>query len=291
MLDRIFASLMFFTRLPWWRLREVPSEAFKHTVDFWPLAGWVTGGCMALSFLLLFQVLPLSVAVIMAVGVRLLLTGALHEDGLADFCDGMGGGTSRERTLAIMKDSHIGTYGVLGLICYFALLCTSLVEMSSANLGALLSHTFSFSFDYNPAQGMQLSPNSLTSGSLLMTAATMLFADVYAKSIASFIITLPYARDEEGAKAHVVYHNRASQENLTHLLRCLLLLALPLILLYWSGARPHFLTYLTPIVVFLLLRYWIKRKIAGYTGDCCGAVFLICELSFLLVHLAFLMHT
>ena len=53
---------------------------------------------------------------------RLIVTGCLHEDGLADFFDGFGGGTTRERTLAIMKDSHIGSYGVIGLICYFLLL-------------------------------------------------------------------------------------------------------------------------------------------------------------------------
>ena len=52
---------------------------------------------------------------------RILLTGALHEDGLADFCDGFGGGTTRERILSIMKDSHIGTYGVIGLICYLGM--------------------------------------------------------------------------------------------------------------------------------------------------------------------------
>src|SRR5574344_2931621 len=52
----------------------------------------------------------------------LLLTGALHEDGFADFCDGFGGGTDRGKILVIMKDSHIGTYGVIGLVLYFLLL-------------------------------------------------------------------------------------------------------------------------------------------------------------------------
>ena len=68
----------------------------------------------ALSF-----VLPPLAAVAIALSGRLLLTGALHEDGLADFCDGFGGGYTKERILAIMKDSHIGTYGVIGLIIYF----------------------------------------------------------------------------------------------------------------------------------------------------------------------------
>lgn len=61
----------------------------------------------------------------------MLVTGALHEDGLADFLDGFGGGGSdRERILTIMKDSHIGTFGVLGLIVYEMLLFVTLCSMT-----------------------------------------------------------------------------------------------------------------------------------------------------------------
>ena len=77
---------------------------------------------MALTFWLATMVLPVDVCVVLALVVRVMLTGALHEDGFADFCDGMGGGTDRKRTLEIMKDSHIGTYGVLGLVLYFLLM-------------------------------------------------------------------------------------------------------------------------------------------------------------------------
>ena len=118
----LLAALIFFTRLPFWRLRDVPSECFKHVVPYWPLVGWLTGGLMAASLWLCAQVMPLAAAWIVALTVRLLVTGCLHEDGLADFFDGFGGGTTRERTLAIMKDSHIGTYGVIGLIIYFLLM-------------------------------------------------------------------------------------------------------------------------------------------------------------------------
>ena len=66
----------------------------------------------------------------MALAARLLVTGALHEDGLADFCDGFGGGTSRDKILSIMKDSHIGTYGVLGLLFYYGLMWNILTTLS-----------------------------------------------------------------------------------------------------------------------------------------------------------------
>ena len=88
-------------------------------MDLWPAAGWITGGLTALTLWGALQVLPPFAAVVTAFAVRLLLTGALHEDGLADFIDGTGGGSTRERILEIMKDSRIGSYGVIGLVIYF----------------------------------------------------------------------------------------------------------------------------------------------------------------------------
>ena len=110
--DRIWASLIFFTRLPFWRLHQPPKECYSRVVEHWPLVGWLTGGVMAATLYFGSMVLPYTVAVLLAIAARLLLTGALHEDGLADFFDGFGGGgNDRQRILDIMKDSHIGTYG------------------------------------------------------------------------------------------------------------------------------------------------------------------------------------
>ena len=108
---RLLAALTFFTRLPFWRIREIPADQFKRVVPLWPVAGWLTGFVTAFVLWLCGSFLPLTLAWILALLSRLLLTGCLHEDGLADFIDGFGGGTSRERVLGIMKDSHIGTYG------------------------------------------------------------------------------------------------------------------------------------------------------------------------------------
>ena len=108
----------FFSRLPFWKIADVPPVYFKRVVDYWPFVGWLTGGIMA-GTLWITAELPVQIAVLMALAARLLVTGALHEDGLADFCDGFGGGTSRDKILSIMKDSHIGTYGVLGLLFYY----------------------------------------------------------------------------------------------------------------------------------------------------------------------------
>ena len=121
-MKKLAASLIFFTRLPLWRWVTVDSSYYSRVVELWPAVGWLTGCVTAGSLYAASMIFPPLAAVIIAFAVRVLLTGAMHEDGLADFFDGFGGGTSRERILAIMKDSHIGTYGVLGLILYFLLL-------------------------------------------------------------------------------------------------------------------------------------------------------------------------
>lgn len=237
-MKRLLAALIFFTRLPFWRLATVPAEYFKHVVPYWPLVGWLTGGILAGMLWLLGQVFPLHVAWMGAIAARLLVTGCLHEDGLADFCDGFGGGTTRERTLAIMKDSHIGTYGVAGLIVYFL----SWSQMAVFPLATLCAVAFC--------------------------------ADVYAKWCASHIVNLlPYARKEEESKARVTYSRMTWPEIMTGMFAA----GLPLVL--WLPAGLGW-ACLFPPIVFLLLCGWMKRRIGGYTGDCCGAAFLLCELSF-----------
>ena len=259
----LLASLMFFTRLPWWRLRSVPKEAFEHVVDWWPFVGWLTGGVMAGVFLGAFLLgFPPAVAALLAIASRLLLTGALHEDGLADFCDGFGGGTTRERTLSIMKDSHIGTYGVLGLVICLGLLWASIASLPSSLLNPHSIH------------------NPQSSISHFSIFNFILLFDVAAKCAASLITgQLPYARTAEGAKNQVVYVGRNLSGWLWHSLRCVVALSLPLALCCYLG-HPEVVLFLpVPFIVEFLLMRWMRRRIGGYTGDCCGALFLLCELS------------
>lgn len=244
---RLLAALTFFTRLPFWRIREVPAEHFKRVVPLWPVIGWLTGVSMALVLWLCSQVMPLSLAWILALLTRLLLTGCLHEDGLADFIDGFGGGTTRERTLAIMKDSHIGTYGVIGLIVYFALL-------------------------------LQL-PAALSRETL---CAVILCGDCWAKCCAAQLINfLPYARNEETAKNKTVY----ARMTLPELLLCFFFGLAPAFVMTFAlkWLPPGFLwLLLVPLVLMVLLMLLMRRRLQGYTGDCCGATFLLCELAFYL---------
>ena len=79
---KLLASLIFFTRLPFWKIANVPPVYFKRVVDYWPFVGWLTGGIMAGTLWITAEFLPVQIAVLMALAARLLVTGALHEDGL-----------------------------------------------------------------------------------------------------------------------------------------------------------------------------------------------------------------
>lgn len=238
---RILAAFIFFTRLPFWQLAEVPSEYFKNVVSRWSLAGWLTAGSSVIILYAASLILPIEVAILLAIATRLFITGCLHEDGLADFLDGFGGGTNRERILAIMKDSHIGSYGVIGLVLYFGLLYTILSNLP-----------------------------------LEIASSAILAGDPYSKGVAGMIINrLPYARKEEEAKNKTVYSRMTIGEYVFSI--CFALLPL-----FWLPDTIYLFATLLPIAVWYLLTSIMKRKLQGYTGDCCGATFLLCELSFYL---------
>lgn len=244
--DRIWAALIFFTRLPFWRLHQPPKACYATVVEHWPLTGWLTGGAMAATLYFGSWYLPYSIAVLLAIVVRLLLTGALHEDGLADFLDGFGGGGSdRGRILAIMKDSHIGTYGVIGLILYVLLLAAALLAM--------------------PVE---------------LAALTILAADPYAKMVTSqLIMMMPYARNIDESKAHTVYRKISFQAGISLAIQGMLPMAA---YIWYTGLRWDLIIFIPALVMYgLYMLIW--RKIHGYTGDCCGAVCLLVELTVYLV--------
>lgn len=239
-MKKLLAALSFFTRIPFWRLASIPDNAYRRVVDLWPAAGWVTGGLAALTLLGSSLLFPPFLAVTAAFAVRLLVTGALHEDGLADFIDGTGGGRSRQRILEIMKDSAIGSYGVIGLILYFL-----------------------------------LAVGAVSSLPMPLASLVVFAADPWGKFCGSYLInTLPYARKEEEAKNRLIYERMT----IPAFLICFIIGTIPSLLL------PTFLlpSLLPPMAVTAGMILYLRHKIGGYTGDCCGAVALLSELSFFL---------
>lgn len=121
------AALGLLTRLPVRVDTDLAVERGARAAWAWPLAGLVVGGIAAVSGAVALRLgLTPVVAAGLVIGVQIILTGAMHEDGLADSADGLWGGWDKARRLEIMKDSHIGTYGVLALILSVGLRWTAL---------------------------------------------------------------------------------------------------------------------------------------------------------------------
>ena len=118
-LKQFFLALSFYTRLPGPKSQDYTK--LPQATVYLPLVGWLVGGISALSFYLADLLWPQVTAVILALIAGIFLTGAFHEDGFADVCDGFGGGWGKQRILEIMKDSYIGVYGVVGLLLLFLL--------------------------------------------------------------------------------------------------------------------------------------------------------------------------
>lgn len=246
--DRLWAALIFFTRLPFWRVYQPPKDAYQGVVEFWPLAGWITAGVMAGVLYGSSLVFDYEIAVLLAIASRLLLTGALHEDGLADFFDGFGGGgRDRQRVLDIMKDSHIGTYGVLALIVYMALLFFALHSLQPVD-----------------------------------AALAILAIDPYAKMVSAQVVQMmPYARTEATAKNKTVYRKFSAAAGVCLALQGLLPIGLYIL---WLQDRIDWtMLIFLPCLTMYFLYLFIWRRLRGYTGDCCGALFILIELTAYLV--------
>ncbi|MCF6242709.1 MAG: adenosylcobinamide-GDP ribazoletransferase [Bacteroidales bacterium] len=111
-----FTAVMFYTRIPVPAKTGYSPENLNKATRYFPLIGYIVGGVGALTFLLSNTIFSINISVLASLIVQILLTGAFHEDALSDFCDGFGGGYTKEKILTIMKDSRIGTYGAVALV-------------------------------------------------------------------------------------------------------------------------------------------------------------------------------
>jgi len=115
-LTRFFGALRFFTRLPVPAWVGHDSDALARSAKYFPLIGLLVGTLAALAYVAASQFWPPAVAIVLSMACSIYVTGAFHEDGLSDTADGLGGGWDKERILAIMKDSRVGSYGVIALV-------------------------------------------------------------------------------------------------------------------------------------------------------------------------------
>lgn len=158
-------TLGLFTRLPTgWLTRfmvqgDMSPDALRRSVWLWPWAGALTGLLTALVLSLArLAGVPAAAAAVCAVAVQILLTGGLHEDGLADTADGLGGGRTREQRLDIMRDSRVGSYGVLALGLALLLRVSCYAALPANGIFAVLMTAGTLSKAVIPALLMSMPP-------------------------------------------------------------------------------------------------------------------------------------
>jgi adenosylcobinamide-GDP ribazoletransferase len=244
-----FTALQFFTRLPIPGWVGYEQHWLHQSSRYLPLVGVVVGAIGAGVYALAAIWFPAPVAVLLATAMTIYSTGAFHEDGFADMCDGFGGGASAERVMEIMKDSRIGAYGAIGIGCLLALKCVTLSLLAPAAAVAAL-------FVAHPL-------------SRLMAAA--------------LLWRLDYARAEGKSKP------MAQKMSSTEFAIAALTAGLPALLLgvmghlSWAALGGGVLA--ASLATAWLARNFVRR-IGGYTGDCLGAVQQLTEVLFYLCILA-----
>lgn len=247
-LSLFLIAMGFFTRIPMPRWVEVNGQRLNQASRYFGLVGVLVGAISALVYTLASMVLPSSVAIILAMVTSVLVTGGFHEDGLADTADGFGGGWTLADKLNIMKDSRVGTYGVLALV--FALLFKFV----------LLSEIALYQAD--------------------LVAAALIVAHCLSRVVAaSLIFSEPYVREDASSKSKPLAQSQTVNE-------LLILLASGVITLWVAGiANALSLCALLLLVRYLLIRGF-RRQIGGYTGDTLGAAQQVAELTCYLFILA-----
>ena len=249
-LNLFYLALSFFTRLPVPQSMHYSEILLNKANRYFSLVGLVTGLLLALIYVGFSSFLPVNIAVLLIMGVSLLLTGAFHEDGLADMADGIGGAFTREKRLSIMKDSRIGTYGAAALVMALLLKFTLLVELTQQDSNHLL-------------------------------LALILAASLSRAVAGSLISSMPYVTDDDLSKSKPLAQAQSSTE-----LSILLLIGIAPLIFYAS--EVVFALLLVSLIFRWLFKQWLMDKIGGFTGDCLGAAQQISELLIYLTLVSFI---
>ncbi|MEO8296517.1 MAG: adenosylcobinamide-GDP ribazoletransferase [Burkholderiales bacterium] len=244
---RLFlTALQFFTRVPVPAWTGWSAAQLSQSSRYFPLVGIFVGAVAGGVFEGARLLWPPTIAVLLSMVASVLLTGAFHEDGFADSCDGFGGGVERAQVLAITKDSRVGSYAVVGLVLLLAIKFQALLAF--ATLGTLPPGRFVL---------ISVAAHAVSRCSVLWVMAR-----------------LPYVRDDADSKSKpiAVGIGRAA------LVFATVVAALAAAGLGWTG-MPAFLA--AALVASGSVRY-LRRRLGGYIGDALGATQQVAEAVFLL---------
>lgn len=234
---RLFlTAVQFYTRIPVPRWVGHSDAQLAAATPYFPLVGMLIGLITGLTFTFAAEGFGPQIAAVLSLGVGVLLTGAFHEDGFADVCDGFGGGYSKERVLEIMKDSRVGAFGAIGIGLLLLLQAAALAETPSWGVSSVLAI---------------IAAHSLSRALALCVAWW-----------------LPYVREDASSKAKPVVSGLSAAP----VMAALLLGLLPLVAFAWQFAVTQALVaLLLALIGVLMCALRFKKRLGGYTGDCLGA--------------------
>lgn len=246
-----FIAVQFFTRLPIPRWVGFETDWLHQSSRYFPAVGVVVGVVTSAVYAAAQMVWPPVVAVLLSTVAGIYLTGAFHEDGFADTCDGLGGGVTKQRVLEIMTDSRIGAYGAIGIGLMLALKCAALSGLPAA-----------------------------------VAIVSLLVAHPLSRLASAVLIwKLDYVKQEGKSKPLA---QRMSHAEFAVAAMTVLALWLPIALtglLSWRALATG--TAATVAAAWWLARKFVRR-LGGYTGDCLGATQQLSEVAFYLGVLAVL---
>ena len=235
-------ALGFLSRIPVPKNLDFSQQNMNRASRYFSLVGWGIGFICALSFYLASQFLPVSIAIVVSMIVGFFLTGGFHEDGLADTCDGLGGGWEVEDKLKIMKDSRIGSYGSLALWSMLSLKFFLLFEIAN-------THSYF--------------------GSINVFVAILLAHPLSRSLSTALIFVLPYVSDDETAKSKPLAESGDVSDLMINLF-----IGCSALLIFSKAAA---LIVLSQIVLFVFLKWLYSRQVKGFTGDMLGAAQQVSE--------------
>ncbi|MEI8169866.1 MAG: adenosylcobinamide-GDP ribazoletransferase [Rhodoferax sp.] len=264
-------AVQFFTRIPvTGRLADwvgYSPAMLRASAAHFPGVGWLVGGLVSAFSALLLLGLPdggYSPLVVAALGTALgvLITGAFHEDGLADVADGLGGSLDRERALIIMKDSRVGAFGAIAVV---------LALLTKVSLLALLGSV----------------------SSLLMCLA-LFWAHVVSRTWPLLLIRfMPHVGDAAGSKSKPLADQIAAGSLGVAFIWCFMALALAVyaqVAMNIIAVDDDLLPLLKALagalgasaLAFGVMWRWFWTRLQGFTGDCLGTTQQVCEIAFYL---------
>src|SRR3989339_1921669 len=262
-------ALKFLTIIPIDREDKIKPRDFGSVICWFPVVGLCIGVFLSAVYLPLYSFFPPLITDALIILVSIAVTGVLHLDGLADTCDGIWGGWNKEKRLEIMKDSRIGSFGAIGLICLLGL-----KYLSFHSIGDISKINNAFFGDNTKCISCFISPLLVNKcAALLLMPVVGRWAQVCAAGLSR------YARSVSGTGSFIL--GSATRKHIVYAS------LLPTCLFWYFYGMSGFVIFAIIIIFTLVWIWYIKKKIGGMTGDTLGATNEIGEFLFLLSLLIF----